>query len=138
MCTAVHSNTYHTHTYLLSGCSAPNTHHTHTYLCQAVGGYTVPAGHQLCVSPTVNSRLQEVWDDPNHFNPDRYRSLLLCIYTIPTYILTVSGAYYIMPHIYTTHILSHRERCKILYVLMYRTFYCVKVFPLAVKIHFRS
>jgi sterol 14-demethylase len=39
---------------------------------QVVGGYTVPVGHQLCVSPTVNSRLEDVWDNPQLFDPDRF------------------------------------------------------------------
>ena len=45
---------------------------TYVYIIQVVGGYTVPVGHQLCVSPTVNSRLEDVWDNPQLFDPDRY------------------------------------------------------------------
>ncbi|XP_011407086.2 PREDICTED: lanosterol 14-alpha demethylase-like [Amphimedon queenslandica] len=39
---------------------------------QDVGGYTIPAGHQVCVSPTVNHQLNENWTDPQTFNPDRF------------------------------------------------------------------
>ena len=38
---------------------------------QEVEGYTIPAGHQVCVSPTTNHRLTEVWEDVEKFNPDR-------------------------------------------------------------------
>ena len=38
---------------------------------QTVKGYTIPPGHQVCVSPTVNQKLGEVWKDPEDFNPDR-------------------------------------------------------------------
>ncbi|XP_072029880.1 lanosterol 14-alpha demethylase-like [Amphiura filiformis] len=36
-------------------------------------GYTIPPGHQVCVSPTVNQCLDEKWSpDPKAFNPDRF------------------------------------------------------------------
>ncbi|XP_017340690.1 lanosterol 14-alpha demethylase isoform X2 [Ictalurus punctatus] len=37
-----------------------------------VGDYTIPAGHQVCVSPTVNHRLQDTWNHRMDFDPDRY------------------------------------------------------------------
>uniref|UniRef100_A0A8C8MFR0 Lanosterol 14-alpha demethylase n=1 Tax=Oncorhynchus tshawytscha TaxID=74940 RepID=A0A8C8MFR0_ONCTS len=39
---------------------------------QTVAGYTIPAGHQVCVSPTVNHRLQDTWTERMEFRPDRY------------------------------------------------------------------
>lgn len=39
---------------------------------QKVGDYTIPAGHQVCVSPTVNHRLQDTWTNRLEFDPDRY------------------------------------------------------------------
>nr|XP_006636075.1 PREDICTED: lanosterol 14-alpha demethylase isoform X1 [Lepisosteus oculatus] len=39
---------------------------------QKVAGYTIPAGHQVCVSPTVNHRLHDSWVERLDFNPDRY------------------------------------------------------------------
>ncbi|XP_030741062.2 lanosterol 14-alpha demethylase isoform X1 [Echinops telfairi] len=39
---------------------------------QTVAGYTIPPGHQVCVSPTVNQRLKDSWSKPLDFNPDRY------------------------------------------------------------------
>ncbi|TTZ70360.1 Lanosterol 14-alpha demethylase [Bagarius yarrelli] len=39
---------------------------------QKVGEYTIPAGHQVCVSPTVNHRLQDSWNHRLDFDPDRY------------------------------------------------------------------
>lgn len=39
---------------------------------QKVGEYTIPPGHQVCVSPTVNHRLQDTWAERLDFNPDRY------------------------------------------------------------------
>ncbi|XP_067854967.1 lanosterol 14-alpha demethylase [Heptranchias perlo] len=39
---------------------------------QTVAGYTIPPGHQVCVSPTVNHRLQDAWTERFDFNPDRY------------------------------------------------------------------
>ena len=38
---------------------------------QTVEGYSIPAGHQVCVCPTVNHRLKESWDEPETFRPDR-------------------------------------------------------------------
>lgn len=37
-----------------------------------VAGYTIPPGHQVCVSPTVNHRLKGSWSERLEFNPDRY------------------------------------------------------------------
>ncbi|KAJ8415727.1 hypothetical protein AAFF_G00402840 [Aldrovandia affinis] len=39
---------------------------------QTVAGYSIPAGHQVCVSPTVNHRLTDTWMERLDFNPDRY------------------------------------------------------------------
>lgn len=39
---------------------------------QTAAGYTIPVGHQVCVSPTVNHRLYDTWDERMEFNPDRY------------------------------------------------------------------
>lgn len=39
---------------------------------QIAAGYTIPAGHQVCVSPTVNHRLHDTWTERMDFNPDRY------------------------------------------------------------------
>nr|AAR89625.1 14-alpha demethylase [Danio rerio] len=39
---------------------------------QKVGEYTIPPGHQVCVSPTVNHRLQDTWAERLDFDPDRY------------------------------------------------------------------
>ncbi|XP_062503203.1 lanosterol 14-alpha demethylase-like [Corticium candelabrum] len=36
-------------------------------------GYTIPAGHQVCVSPTTNQRLESVWPNANTFNPNRFK-----------------------------------------------------------------
>jgi len=41
-------------------------------IVQVVNGYTIPVGHQVCVSPTTNHRLPDTWDEPEMFNPDRY------------------------------------------------------------------
>ena len=46
---------------------------------QSVNGYTIPPGHQVCVSPTVNQRLQEVWRDAAEFNPDRSVCVCVCV-----------------------------------------------------------
>ncbi len=43
---------------------------------QKVKEFTIPVGHQACVSPTVNHNLKEAWKDPEIFNPDRYKVLL--------------------------------------------------------------
>uniref|UniRef100_A0A8C8VNI6 Lanosterol 14-alpha demethylase n=1 Tax=Pelusios castaneus TaxID=367368 RepID=A0A8C8VNI6_9SAUR len=37
-----------------------------------VAGYTIPPGHQVCASPTVNHRLKDSWADRLEFKPDRY------------------------------------------------------------------
>ncbi|NP_001296930.1 lanosterol 14-alpha demethylase [Fundulus heteroclitus] len=39
---------------------------------QTAAGYTIPVGHQVCVSPTVNHRLQDAWVGRMEFNPERY------------------------------------------------------------------
>nr|XP_025036149.1 lanosterol 14-alpha demethylase [Pelodiscus sinensis] len=39
---------------------------------QTVAGFTVPPGHQVCVSPTVNHRLKDSWIESLEFKPDRY------------------------------------------------------------------
>ncbi|GFS12315.1 lanosterol 14-alpha demethylase [Elysia marginata] len=39
---------------------------------QTVLGYSIPPGHQVCVSPTTNQRLPEVWKDFDQFLPDRF------------------------------------------------------------------
>uniref|UniRef100_A0A3Q3MSW6 Lanosterol 14-alpha demethylase n=2 Tax=Mastacembelus armatus TaxID=205130 RepID=A0A3Q3MSW6_9TELE len=39
---------------------------------QTAAGYTIPVGHQVCVSPTVNHRLHDAWVERMEFNPDRY------------------------------------------------------------------
>lgn len=39
---------------------------------QTAAGYTIPVGHQICVSPTVNHRLRDTWVDRMEFSPDRY------------------------------------------------------------------
>ncbi|KAK6185974.1 hypothetical protein SNE40_008098 [Patella caerulea] len=39
---------------------------------QKVAGYTIPAGHQICVSPTTNQRLEDTWEDATTYNPDRF------------------------------------------------------------------
>lgn len=41
-------------------------------LSQTAAGYTIPVGHQVCVSPTVNHRLHDTWVDRMEFKPDRY------------------------------------------------------------------
>ncbi|CAL8396854.1 unnamed protein product [Gadus morhua 'NCC'] len=41
---------------------------------QSVAGYTIPAGHQVCVSPTVNQRLPDTWTERDQFSPDRFLS----------------------------------------------------------------
>jgi sterol 14-demethylase len=35
-------------------------------------GYTIPAGHQVCVSPTANQRLESAWPNSEIFDPDRF------------------------------------------------------------------
>ncbi|XP_054910063.1 lanosterol 14-alpha demethylase [Poeciliopsis prolifica] len=39
---------------------------------QTAAGYTIPVGHQVCVSPTVNHRLRDTWMDRMEFRPERY------------------------------------------------------------------
>ncbi|XP_064647600.1 lanosterol 14-alpha demethylase-like [Lineus longissimus] len=39
---------------------------------QKVGGYTIPEGHQICVSPTVNQKLEEIWPKNVEWDPDRF------------------------------------------------------------------
>ncbi|XP_076461932.1 lanosterol 14-alpha demethylase-like [Babylonia areolata] len=39
---------------------------------QTVMGYTIPPGHQVCVSPTTNHRLPDTWKDLGTFMPDRF------------------------------------------------------------------
>ncbi|KAM8967319.1 lanosterol 14-alpha demethylase [Pelodytes ibericus] len=39
---------------------------------QSVAGYSIPPGHQVCVSPTVNHRLKDSWVQNTDFDPDRY------------------------------------------------------------------
>ena len=39
---------------------------------QTAASYTIPVGHQVCVSPTVNHRLKDTWMDRTEFEPDRY------------------------------------------------------------------
>ncbi|XP_003222149.1 lanosterol 14-alpha demethylase [Anolis carolinensis] len=39
---------------------------------QTVAGYTIPPGHQVCVSPTVNHRLKDCWIENLDFKPQRY------------------------------------------------------------------
>ncbi|CAO2629722.1 Lanosterol 14-alpha demethylase [Lemmus lemmus] len=39
---------------------------------QTAAGYTIPPGHQVCVSPTINQRLKDSWVERLDFNPDRY------------------------------------------------------------------
>ncbi|XP_003969409.2 lanosterol 14-alpha demethylase [Takifugu rubripes] len=39
---------------------------------QTAAGYTIPVGHQVCVSPTVNHRLGDAWEQRLEFKPDRY------------------------------------------------------------------
>ena len=43
-----------------------------TVTVQVVNGYTIPVGHQVCVSPTTNHHLPDTWDEPELFKPDRY------------------------------------------------------------------
>ena len=34
--------------------------------------YDIPAGNQVCVSPSVNGRNGDEWDEPLKFKPDRF------------------------------------------------------------------
>ena len=37
-----------------------------------IGGYPVPAGSMIMLSPFVTHRLPQVWDEPDRFDPDRF------------------------------------------------------------------
>jgi len=39
---------------------------------QNVMGYTIPVGHQVCVSPTTNQKLPDTWEDFDKWDPDRF------------------------------------------------------------------
>jgi len=39
-----------------------------------LGDYFVPAGAEIYISPYFIQRHPDLWDDPNHFNPDRFSS----------------------------------------------------------------
>ncbi|KAK2150111.1 hypothetical protein LSH36_423g02010 [Paralvinella palmiformis] len=39
---------------------------------QNIMGYTIPAGHQVCVSPTTNHRLPDTWENFDQYDPDRF------------------------------------------------------------------
>ncbi|KAL7976550.1 hypothetical protein Chor_008499 [Crotalus horridus] len=39
---------------------------------QTIAGYTIPPGHQVCVSPTINHTLKDCWVENVKFKPDRY------------------------------------------------------------------
>ncbi|KAH9524509.1 hypothetical protein Btru_027053 [Bulinus truncatus] len=39
---------------------------------QKIMGFTIPPGHQVCVSPTTNHRLPDTWKDFDKFLPDRF------------------------------------------------------------------
>lgn len=54
---------------------------TYFLVFQKVGSYTIPPGHQVCVSPTVNHKLTEVWNDAEVFKPDRSVRLRICMHT---------------------------------------------------------
>ncbi|ESO04014.1 hypothetical protein HELRODRAFT_157030 [Helobdella robusta] len=41
---------------------------------QKILNYVIPAGHQICVSPTTNHRLPDTWHQPQFFDP--YRSFM--------------------------------------------------------------
>ena len=41
-------------------------------MIQTIFGFDIPAGHQVCVSPTTNQRLPDSWKDFDKFMPDRY------------------------------------------------------------------
>lgn len=42
------------------------------FFSQTAAGYTIPVGHQVCVSPTVNHRLRDAWVERMEFRPERY------------------------------------------------------------------
>ena len=35
-------------------------------------GFTIPAGHFICVSPSAIHRREDVWSNPNAFDPERF------------------------------------------------------------------
>ena len=35
-------------------------------------GFTIPEGHQICVSPPVNQTLPGIWEDRDTFDPERF------------------------------------------------------------------
>jgi cytochrome P450 len=39
-----------------------------------LGGYDIPAGSLICVSPWVIHHSNQYWDNPEHFEPSRFRS----------------------------------------------------------------
>ncbi|XP_048246151.1 lanosterol 14-alpha demethylase-like [Haliotis rufescens] len=39
---------------------------------QNILGYTIPPGHQICVSPTTNHKLPDTWTDFAAYDPDRF------------------------------------------------------------------
>lgn len=67
-------------TSLIYRCSTQRIHSLQVYLhvrcnphpSQTAAGYTIPVGHQVCVSPTVNHRLGDAWEQRLEFKPDRY------------------------------------------------------------------
>uniref|UniRef100_A0A2K6UQX1 Uncharacterized protein n=1 Tax=Saimiri boliviensis boliviensis TaxID=39432 RepID=A0A2K6UQX1_SAIBB len=49
---------------------------------QTVAGYTIPPGHQVCVSPTVYQRLKDSWVEPGHHRCTGENSAYVQIKTI--------------------------------------------------------
>jgi cytochrome P450 len=41
-------------------------------LADRIGGYEIPPGTNLIISPYVTHRLRDLWDDPERFDPDRF------------------------------------------------------------------
>ncbi|CAJ0944537.1 unnamed protein product [Ranitomeya imitator] len=41
-------------------------------MARTPAGFSIPPGHQVCVSPTVNHRLKDTWVQNTDFNPERY------------------------------------------------------------------
>lgn len=37
-----------------------------------IGGYPIPAGARIVISPYLTQRLPSLWEDPNRFDPDRF------------------------------------------------------------------
>jgi cytochrome P450 len=37
-----------------------------------IGGYPIPAGARVLISPYLTQRLATLWDNPDHFDPDRF------------------------------------------------------------------